>query len=187
MPSSCVVCKDTTSRPVNFLLACTLCHSFWHHRRSYPTPDWIFSNLAFIIGCHNPPIQDHVLLNIVKKFNQDRKTNPAATLAWSCDPCLKKTSGSSSRTPILVDDDDDIIVILDAPPKEEKSVEIAGKSTNTRPNVQNHPTTRHGVDPATHSSAVQSTVKSVTPLSRFSMANSMPAEQASCREKDFCI
>ena len=167
MPSSCVVCKDTTSRPVNFLLACTLCHSFWHHRQSSPTPDWISSNLAFIIGCHNPPIQDQVLLNIVKKFNQDRKTNPAAALAWSCDPCQKKKSGSSSRTPILVDDDDDI-VILDSPPKEEKSAEIAGKSTNTRPNVQNHPTTRQeGVNPATHSSAVQSTVNSVTLCPNF--------------------
>lgn len=85
-------------------------------------------------------------MNIVKKFNQDRQNNPAATLVWSCDPCLKK-SGSSSKAPILVDDDDDDIVILDGPPKEEKKVEIAGKSTNTRPKVQNHPATRpKGVD-----------------------------------------
>ena len=132
MPSSCVVCKGSTSRPENFLLSCTICNSFWHHRQSY-SPSDRFSSNPYLIGCHKPHIKDHVLVNIVNKFNQDRKTNPAARFAWTCDPCLKKTR-SLSNAPILIDDDDDDddIVILDGPP-----------SKNTRPNAQNNPEAFH--------------------------------------------
>jgi len=84
-----------------------------------------------ILGCHLPPIPDAQLVEIIRAFNEARKSKPDASLNWRCASCLKE---KAKHDPIIIDDDDDSIQIVEAPTKPLSSTKrIPTENASSRP------------------------------------------------------
>lgn len=89
----------------------------------------LFTCLPFL-GCHFPPIPDLDLIEIIRAFNEARKSKPDASLNWKCASCLKGKARVINNEPIVVDDDDDDVQIVETP---EKPKQIPTENTSSRP------------------------------------------------------
>ncbi|KIK47198.1 hypothetical protein CY34DRAFT_799556 [Suillus luteus UH-Slu-Lm8-n1] len=76
---SCNRCSQSSSSPENFLLVCSRCNKYWHHR------------------CHPPPLDNDDLVLLVRSKNAGDRENGLD--GWICKRCVKsQAAGTYSKT-----------------------------------------------------------------------------------------
>jgi hypothetical protein len=94
-PKACVRCSKSHNDAKAFLLCCSECRRFWHHRTHdiYVGPAFCVLITIPITGCHLPPIQDTELIARLKATKDNDVDNGLD--AWVCKRCSKRILESS--------------------------------------------------------------------------------------------